>query len=338
MSWETGTICGKDCRVVILQHEAETDVMIRRFSPAKINLLLRVGARLPNGYHELTTVMLPISLGDWLAVRRQPNGVTLEVHERFDFSGNSDAVSQIPTDERNLIVRIARGFLQHCQVSAGAHFVLYKSIPAGGGLGGASSNAAVTLLLLNELFELGWSWRKLAEFSADYGSDIAFFTQPQAAACYGRGEVVEPFSSPSTGWFVIVRPPFGLATPAVFAELAHERLGSVPIPNGSTVTSEMEQLIRELKCGWWNHVAGFLANDLQSPAVRLRPPLESVNAICNATYPVASLMTGSGSCWYSIYRHRRQAIWASNRLRNHQVGRVEVARSLAMSPMKRGQA
>ncbi|MBL8855958.1 MAG: hypothetical protein JNK57_18475, partial [Planctomycetaceae bacterium] len=89
------------------------------------------------------------------------------------------------------------------------------------------------LLLLNELFELGWSWRKLAEFSADYGSDIAFFTQPQAAACYGRGEVVEPFSSPSAGWFVVVRPPFGLGTPAVFAELAHERLGSVPIPNGS---------------------------------------------------------------------------------------------------------
>ncbi len=282
--------------------------------------------------------MLPISLGDGLAVRRQPNGVTLEVHERFDFSGHSDAVSEIPSDERNLIVRIARGFLEHCQISAGAHFVLHKSIPAGGGLGGASSNAAVTLLLLNELFDLGWSWPRLAEFSANYGSDIAFFTQPQAATCYGRGEVVEPFASPSTSWFVVVRPPFGLATPAVFAELARERSGSVPITVRSAVRSEIEQLIMELKCGYFSNIVGFVSNDLQPPAVRLRPSLENVHADCNATYPLVSSMTGSGSCWYSIYRHRRQAIWASNRLRNHQVGRVEVARSTAMSPRERGTA
>ncbi|MDP1559912.1 MAG: 4-(cytidine 5'-diphospho)-2-C-methyl-D-erythritol kinase [Pirellulaceae bacterium] len=306
--------------------------MIRRFSPAKLNLLLRVGSRLPSGYHQLETVMLPVSLGDWLAVVQKPQGVTLEVHERFDFSGHVDAVSKIPTDEQNLIVRIAVGFLKHCGVSAGVHFVLQKSIPAGGGLGGASSNAAATLLLLNELFDLGWTWKQLAAFSAHYGSDIAFFTQPQAAACSGRGEIVEPFEVSNSVWFTIVRPPFGLGTPAVFAELASDRSKTGAAASDLLEINEKKELASSLKIGTigWAAMAG---NDLQPAAVRLRPDLEIVSACCGRSYPLTHLMTGSGSCWFAAFRHRRQAVWAANRLRGQNVGRVDVVRPVAVTPM-----
>lgn len=306
--------------------------MIRRFSPAKLNLLLRVGSRLPNGYHQLETVMLPVSLGDWLAVVQTPHGVTLEVHERFDFSGYVDAVSKIPTDEQNLIVRIALGFLKHCGVSVGVHFVLQKSIPAGGGLGGASSNAAATLLLLNELFNLEWTWEQLAAFSANFGSDIAFFTQPQAAACSGRGEIVEPFAAPNTGWFTIVRPPFGLGTPAVFAELASDRSKTGSAEFEFADKKEKKELMDFLKSGTidWATVAG---NDLQAAAVRLRPELAKVSACCAGAYPLTQLMTGSGSCWFAAFRNRRQAVWAANRFRGQNIGRVDVARPVAVTPV-----
>jgi 4-diphosphocytidyl-2-C-methyl-D-erythritol kinase len=316
--------------------------MIRRFSPAKVNLLLRIGSRLPDGYHQLQTVMLPISLGDWLAVSRKPdhesphNDVTLCVQKRFDFSNNSDAVSKIPTDEQNLIVKVARGFLAHCGISTGVHFVLQKSIPAGGGLGGASSNAAATLLLLNELFELGWTWKQLAAFSANYGSDIAFFTQPRMAVCSGRGEIVEPFDCPNSGWCVIVRPPFGLSTPAVFAELARKRSSSTHVVPYQDFNEVFSWLSRCMKFASLDVLKNVGLNDLQSSAVQLRPELSRVEESCAASFPLVQLMTGSGSCWYSLYRHRRQAVWAANRLRGRAIGQIEVARPVASCFSERG--
>lgn len=311
--------------------------MIRRFSPAKINLLLRVGSRLPSGYHQLETVMIPLSLGDGLAVCHKPDGVSLEIVERYDFSGNTDSVSKIPTDERNLIVRIARGFLEHCGISTGVHFQLQKSIPAGGGLGGASSNAAATLLLLNELFELNWTWEQLAQFSANYGSDIAFFTQPHAAVCSGRGEIVAPFDCPNRIWFVIVRPPFGLSTPAVFAELAKARTGGQQPGHDTDFAAEFSQLIEALNCGITSDVFGSSSNDLQKPALKIRPELDRVRRCCEASHPLTQSMTGSGSSWYAGFRHRRQAVWASNRFKGRLAMRVDVANSTATRCSNKGQ-
>lgn len=306
--------------------------MIRRFAPAKLNLWLRVGVRQSDGYHQLETVMVPISLGDWLGVYPTPQGVSLEIRQRYDFSDNTDFVSQIPTDDRNLIVRIAKGFLAHCDISAGVHFVLYKAIPAGGGLGGASSDAASTLLLLNELFGLHKSWQELAEFSANYGSDIAFFTQPSAAWCCGRGEVVDPFHYPNSTWFVVVRPPFGLSTPSVFAKLADDRSVNKsvgPRPSAEFDKDELADLRSNGLTRWPK-----IVNDLEGPAISLRPQLADVRKKVQDCFPLSDAMTGSGSCWFCVFRNRRQAAWAANRLRAKNVGRVEVVRPLAYSISK----
>lgn len=310
--------------------------MIRRFAPAKLNLWLRVGTRQPDGYHQLETVMVPISLGDWLGVCPTPHGVSLEIRQRYDFSNNADSVSQIPTDERNLIVRIAQAFLAHCGISSGVHFVVYKSIPAGGGLGGASSDAASTLLLLNELFDLRKDWQELAKFSANFGSDIAFFTQPGAAQCRGRGEVVDPFHYPNSSWFVVVRPPFGLSTPSVFAKLADDRLrnNSIdPMPAESFDENGLGNVRRNGLCKW--AVSG---NDLERPAISLRPELADVQESVRTCFPMMEAMTGSGSCWFGEFRNRRQATWAANRIRARNLGRVEVVRPVAYESIKGGKA
>jgi len=301
--------------------------VLTRFSPAKVNVWLRVGERRPSGYHELETLMLPISLADKLTARQQPDHITLEVHQGFDFTGSPDAVSRVPTDDSNLIVRIARGFLRHCQIATGVHFQLFKTIPAGGGLGGASSNAATALLLLNDLFQLGWSWRQLADFSADYGSDIAFFTQPQAAVCTGRGEQVAPCPQSNERPLVVIRPNFGLATPSVFAELARRR-ARVNTPSQSLRVKNEDRLLGVQQ----NDGIGFTVvvnNDLEEPAVALKPDLEVVRRVVASTSPLSNQMTGSGSCWYAQFRQKKQALWAKNRLSGQRLGRIEIARSIS---------
>jgi 4-diphosphocytidyl-2-C-methyl-D-erythritol kinase len=182
------------------------------------------------------------------------------------------------------------------------------------------------VLLLNELFGLERPWRELAEFSADYGSDIGFFTQPNAAICQGRGEIVTPIPSPNVGWFTIVRPPFGLSTPSVFAEYAK---GNSP---NCRIETMLEGEIRDfsgfLSKGQLRCWAIIAANDLQRPAVSLKEELVTLSACCAVNHPIAHLLTGSGSCWYSVFRNRRQAVWAANRLRGRRVGRVEIAKSM----------
>ena len=306
--------------------DAESAVLTR-FSPAKVNAWLHVGKRLPNGYHELETLMLPISWGDKLTAQRQPRGVTLQVQQVFDFAAANDEVSRIPTDDSNLIVRIAQGFLRHCHISIGVNFQLFKSIPAGGGLGGASSNAATALLLLNDLFQLGWSWRQLAAFSADYGSDIAFFTQSQAAVCSGRGECVTPCAHTNERPLVVIRPPFGLATPAVFGELARIRARSSS-PSESLREKSFSPVLRtESNRGLPNTVV--VNNDLEEPAVALKPELEVVRRVVASTCPLSNRMTGSGSCWYAQFHQQKQALWAKNRFKGQRLGRIAIARSVS---------
>ncbi|MBL8891291.1 MAG: 4-(cytidine 5'-diphospho)-2-C-methyl-D-erythritol kinase [Planctomycetaceae bacterium] len=310
--------------------------MIRRFAPAKLNLWLSVGARQPDGFHQLETVMVPISLGDIIEVRPTDHGVSLEVRQRYDFTDNADSVSLIPTDDQNLIVRIAKAFLAHCKISSGVHFALYKSIPAGGGLGGASANAAITLLLLNELFDLRKTWQELATFSANFGSDIAFFTQTAAARCRGRGEVVDPIRYPNPNWFVVVRPPFGLSTPAVFAKLAQDRSSNNAIDRVSAESIGEDELRVPGNNGLEPQVS--VRNSLEAPAVKLRPELGDVKKKVRACYPLTESMSGSGSCWFGVFRHRRQATWAANRLRAGNVGRVDVVRPVAYTILEGGRA
>jgi 4-diphosphocytidyl-2-C-methyl-D-erythritol kinase len=300
---------------------------LTRFSPAKVNVWLHVGERLANGYHELETLMLPISWGDKLTARRQPSGVTLSVQQVFDFTAKADEVSRIPTDESNLIVRIAQGLLRHCHISTGVHFDLFKSIPAGGGLGGASSNAATALLLLNDLFGLRWTWRRLAAFSADFGSDIAFFTQPQAAICTGRGEQVAPCSVPTERPLVVIRPPFGLSTPAVFAELARRRARN-PQPNVS-LRGKIHNKVLSIFTQGGLMCSVVVNNDLEEPAVALKPELEVYRRVVASNGPLGNQMTGSGSCWYAVFRQKKQALWAKNRLASQRLGRIGIARSIS---------
>ena len=137
---------------------------LEKSSPCKVNLLLNILGRRPDGFHELETVMHPVNLCDRLSFERAGRNVTLTC---------SDA--DLPVDSGNLVHRAATAFLEAAQISDGVRIHLEKKIPLAAGLGGGSGNAAATLLGLNELFGQLLPSEKLHELAALLGSDVSFF-------------------------------------------------------------------------------------------------------------------------------------------------------------------
>jgi 4-diphosphocytidyl-2-C-methyl-D-erythritol kinase len=150
-------------------------------APAKINLSLRILGKRSDGFHEIETVITPISLCDKIDIEKQNRWI--------DFSCDDPTLS---TGDDNLVVRAAKLFFEQAKIKSGVSIKLEKKIPHGAGLGGGSSDAAATLRALNQLFDAKLSPEELAKLGATIGSDVPFFLSESAAICKGRGEIVKP--------------------------------------------------------------------------------------------------------------------------------------------------
>jgi 4-diphosphocytidyl-2-C-methyl-D-erythritol kinase len=184
------------------------------YPPAKINLSFEIEGRREDGFHEIETLMAPISLSDRLTIERAPKS------EAVTFSCDD---SSLPDGENNLVVRAARLFLKTAHVEAGVRITLEKKIPHGAGLGGGSSDAASTLLGLNELFETRLEQKVLMELAAEIGSDVPFFIAGSAAICRGRGELVTPTKLAKQLTLLLLKPEFGVPTPWAYGRWKDSR-------------------------------------------------------------------------------------------------------------------
>ncbi len=167
-------------------------------APAKVNLFLSVRGRRPDGYHDLRMLLAPVSLFDRLRVERLPEAGRVEVACEGD--------AGVPSGEGNLCARAARFYFAEAGVPGGARVSVRKAIPSGAGLGGGSSDAAVTILGLERLFgrELSGPARERAAFRV--GADVPFFFARRAAWVEGIGEVVTPAPEFAPVWLVLVHP------------------------------------------------------------------------------------------------------------------------------------
>ena len=152
-------------------------------APAKINLSLKILSRREDGFHEIETLIAPVSLHDEITIERKKSGQGIDFH--------CDDPS-VPRGEDNLVVRVAKSFFVATKLTPAVSIELKKKIPHGAGLGGGSSDAAATLLALNRLFETKLSREELAKLGSEIGSDVPFFIFESAATCRGRGELVTP--------------------------------------------------------------------------------------------------------------------------------------------------
>jgi 4-diphosphocytidyl-2-C-methyl-D-erythritol kinase len=256
-------------------------------APAKLNLFLRIVGRREDGFHELETVFQSIDLADEL---------TFAPADELQLTGGSDAALQGPD---NLVWRAAAALREAAGCVRGASIHLQKQIPVGAGLGGGSSDAAATLAALHRLWELDLSRERLAELAAALGSDVPFFLHGGTMLGRGRGEILEPFPHPSFLTFVLVQPPFPVATARAYALYR-------PAPCGAPT---LEAFRRAWASGDPECLAPLLRNDLEAGVFGEWPELAVLREELLAAGAVGARMTGSGSVIFGLARdaeHARQ--------------------------------
>jgi 4-diphosphocytidyl-2-C-methyl-D-erythritol kinase len=256
--------------------EARDASALRMPANAKLNVFLRVLGRRDDGYHDVETVVLPVSLADHVSV---------EPADELTVSLDGPAVQGVPTGDGNLALRAARELAVEAGgvQTLGARIIIEKRIPVAAGLGGGSADAAVTLLLLDQLWSTGLGRDGLVSVAARVGSDVPALLLGEPAYVRGRGEIVEPVLPQATTW--VVRPfAFGVSTADAYAWW-DERAATGPDPGA---------LIAAAEAGNDELLGSALYNDLQGPVAARHPEIsEAVAALTDAGVHGA-VMSGSG--------------------------------------------
>jgi 4-diphosphocytidyl-2-C-methyl-D-erythritol kinase len=256
-------------------------------APAKVNLFLEVLAKRPDGYHEIATLMIAVSLYDTLEFKEDSTGQIQLTCDNPELSTGPD----------NLVVRAAQLLRQRTGCDRGAQVDLQKVIPLAAGLAGGSTDAAAALTGLNELWELGLSNGELAELGAELGSDVAFFFATPAAWCTGRGEKVRKVEPGGPLWFVLLCPSLPMSTARVYGTLS---VPQRPIDGGA--------MLRAMESGNVEAIGAQLHNRLQPVAESLCPALAEFKTRLTALAPAGVLMSGSGSSYFALCRDRQEAL------------------------------
>ena len=294
---------------LVYEHSVFSNDMLRLRAPAKLNLYLRVLAERPDGYHEIETLFERIDLADELACRAD---ATLSL---------TCSDPTLSCGEDNLVLRAARLLQQDTSTRQGAAIHLLKRIPIAAGLGGASSDAASTLVGLNRLWDLGVPTARLAELGAAVGSDVPFFLQPEEFAIgRGRGERCEPLTAPALA-HVLVIPEERLSTAEVYAG-TQLRL-TAPAPSITIVQHALRNgSLCELAEGLWN--------DLEPEAIRRCPVIVTIHARLRDLGCLGARMSGSGTAVFGLCRDPGHAEEVARQLRcqpGHAGWRVEVVQT-----------
>ncbi len=265
-------------------------------APAKLNLMLHILGRRPDGYHELQTIFQFLDYGDELSFAPREDG---EIRLHSD-------IENVP-HESNLIVRAARKLQQLTGSPLGADIWLKKVLPMGGGIGGGSSDAATTLLGLNHLWNTGCSEDQLAELGLGLGADVPVFVRGHAAFAEGVGEKLTPID-PEEPWYVVLVPQVSVSTAEIFSHPLLTRdskpIKVRPVPKGNS------------------------RNDCQAVVEESYPDVRnSLNLLSKFTEP---RLTGTGSCVFGAFPDKAEADKVLALLAETQTGFVAKGSNVSM--------
>jgi 4-diphosphocytidyl-2-C-methyl-D-erythritol kinase len=250
-------------------------------APAKINLSLKILGLRDDGFHEIETMIAPITLCDEIEIGKSDNSKEIEFH--------CDDPS-VPPGGDNLIVRAAKSFFAATKLEPAVSIELKKKIPHGAGLGGGSSDAASTLLALNQLFETKLPREALAEIAEVIGSDIPFFIFQSAALCKGRGELVTPVKLKEKLSILLLKPAFVVSTEWAYSGWQHS------------------QEIAGVRYAGQNFAGQNFMNDLERPVFEKFVFLAELKMwLLNQPEVAAALMSGSGSTVFAVLRENGDA-------------------------------
>lgn len=293
-------------------------------APAKLNLFLEIMGRRDDGYHELETLMVPVSLFDSLtftptppAADGSPGPIELDLRTAYPLRPGAGPTAEIPSGRDNLVIRALELLRERSDSRFGARVELVKRIPAAAGLGGGSSDAAAALRLANRCWQLDWPVERFFEVAAELGSDVPFFLAGGPALCFGRGDRVQPCSKVPRRWFVIVKPPVQLSTAEVYRAHMSRQEPASPRPSRNLMAAAAA-----LETGEIRHASRWMFNRLQAAAADVSPWVDRLRAVFEKLDFLGHQLTGSGSAYFGVCRHAQHARRLATILRSQQLGLV----------------
>jgi 4-diphosphocytidyl-2-C-methyl-D-erythritol kinase len=263
--------------------------VVRETAPAKLNLFLRVLGRRADGFHEIETLVQPITLADGVEVRIADNGLRLDV-----VGEHADAV---PRGEDNLALFAARILAEEAQITRGARLLLVKRIPVAAGLGGGSADAAATLRALNLLWGCGLGTDEFAQLASKVGSDVPALVRGGPVLARGKGEKVVPAEVMRTWW--------ALVTPSIPVR-AGDAYGWWD-EFGGPVGRDSARLFTALRQGDPAVVGRLLSNDLEGPVSVKHAEVRTARTALLGAGALGAVMCGSGPAVAGLARDGRHA-------------------------------
>ena len=251
--------------------------MITKASPAKVNLYLRVLGRREDGYHDILSLMKKISLCDEMTFAPMPGGIVIRCPD-----------SPLPEDEGNIVHRAAKAFFSRIAAPPDIEITIRKKIPIAAGLGGGSSNAATTLMTLNEISGSPLTREELLDMGGKLGADVPFFIFGSTAWASGIGDRFAEAAPLPRLWFVLINPGFAVPTKWAYQNLNLE-LTNIQIKYSIPRFYTVDALTRGL------------TNDLEKVTVRVHPVLEQIKSLLLESGAGGALMSGSGPTVFGLF-------------------------------------
>ncbi len=265
-------------------------------TPAKVNLGLKIVRRRADGYHDIHTVMEPVSLSDSIYCE-------FLAADHNSFHVQCPQLKNLESDN-NLVVKAARliaGIAQErgCEKVGSWEFFLDKRVPSGAGLGGGSSNAAAVIKLLDKFYQLNLNVAEMVQAATSIGADVPFFLSPQLALLEGIGDRITPLGPPGPRYYLLIKPPFSINTGWAYSALQ-------VTDNERWVNYDIEQFKALSRAGSY-----ILENDFEVPVMAHYPLLAEIKQwLLDSGCALAALMSGSGSVIYAIYSELEVAMRA----------------------------
>lgn len=303
--------------------------MLRRKAYAKINLALDVVRRLENGYHEVRMIMQTVDLYDELTFQKTEGGIALTVDIAANGGENTarpensaylplqvdckngatstcNGNGAVPTDQSNLICKAAKLLLDTAGVTDGVAIHLCKTIPVAAGMAGGSTDAAATLLGLNELFHLNYTAEELKILGVKIGADVPHCIQGGTALAEGIGEILSPLPAPPAAHLLIAKPDINVSTAFVYRNLHLESVTKHPDIDGMIAALERHDL---------KGITNRLENVLETVTVPAYPVIAQMKDLMSQHGALGALMSGSGPTVFGIYERKADAEKAVEEIR-----------------------
>jgi 4-diphosphocytidyl-2-C-methyl-D-erythritol kinase len=278
-------------------------------SPAKINLRLEILSKRPDNYHEIKTIFHKISIFDKIGLEKiTGNEVKLTIDD-----------PSIPTDNTNLAVKAANLIFSYADIKPGIKIDIKKKIPAGAGLGGGSSNAAITLKGLNTLLNLNISEQIITEFAVKLGADVPFFlTDASTAYATGIGEKIKSIETHNKLWFLVIFPGFTVSTAWAYNSINKYNLLTKRTKNNIISNYSLDI----------NTVKSSLYNDFESVVNKRHTEIPKIKEQLIKTGAQGAMLSGSGSSVFGIFPDKASAKNASSNFKTDSKQKVFIAQSL----------